>query len=195
MLIEGRLIGSASNLILIESELVGSFRANAKSRLALDDTDQTNNPDGNQLNSDSLLHMFRGSTSLGETQFRTFSTGVLRGDTTHDGDLVCTDGSDVACAFSAMITGTSNCLQCLPPISLILFTPQPGPQCGDVTINGVTDANIVRIVWIWGDDITESFFEAAHSYSQNGVYTVQVTAHSDNGATETETTFVTIDCF
>jgi hypothetical protein len=196
--IEGLLAGGTSSLNLIDSELVGSFQVNTKSHLTLNNTDQTLNPDVNTLHTDSQLHMFRGSTILGETQVDAFSTGVFRFGTTHTGDLMCSTGGDVVCP-RAMITGTSNCSQCLPPISLMLSTPQPGPQCGDILINGVVlvdNAIIVKLVWNWGDGhATERFFPASHSYSQNGPYTVQVTAHSNNGGTETQTTVHTISCF
>ena len=106
--------GGQSVLDLIDSELVGSFRVNSNTRLILDNIDQTDNPDGNQLNGDSQLHVFGGSTILGETQFRTFSTGLFRENTTHDGDLFCNRGSDVVCRPTTDIIGggTSNCSSC-----------------------------------------------------------------------------------
>jgi len=80
-------------------------------------------------------------------------------------------------------------------ITLILLQPEHS-QCGNVSINGVvsdSNANIVKLVWDWGDGTaTESFFAASHRYSKNGTYTVQVTAHSSSCETATETTTVQI---
>ena len=77
-------------------------------------------------------------------------------------------------------------------ITLILLQPEHF-QCGNVSINGVTDANIVKLVWDWGDGTgTESFFPASHRYSKNGTYTVQVTAHSSSSETETATSALEI---
>ena len=80
-------------------------------------------------------------------------------------------------------------------IALSLFHPEHF-QCGNVSINGVVtvlNANIVKLLWDWGDGTaTESFFPASHRYSNNGTYTVQVTAHSSSCETATETTTVQI---
>jgi hypothetical protein len=195
--IVGPLLGGSSILTVIHSTLKGRFQVNSKARITLTNTEQSENPSFNGVFGDSQLNITEGTIVHGRTLFTAFSTGVLGQGTTHDGNLMCVSGSDVVCP-RATINGTSNCLQCLPPISLNLSMPEPGPLCGDVSINGGVNqnANIVRIVWIWADGhITEGFFPASHSYSQNGAYTVQVTAHRNDGATETKTTFHTITCF
>jgi PKD repeat protein len=65
---------------------------------------------------------------------------------------------------------------------LQVFDPEYG-NCGNVLINGIVNTDeelgyrIFGLVWDWGDgQKNTSWFSASHRYTENGDYTVQVTA-------------------
>ena len=87
-----------------------------------------------------------------------------------------------ACWFIAFLC-------CWPASSatLSVFSPVYS-SCGDVSVNGVVlpspGDTIIQVAWKWGDGSSNtSFFPATHEYSQNGTFTIQVTATSQAGET------------
>lgn len=82
------------------------------------------------------------------------------------------------------------------PPSLELSTPVINGY--SVTVNGITTpgtsgATISRINWNWGDGSSgDSWFEATHSYSNSGTYTITVISYQSDGLTTTKTTQATI---
>jgi len=83
--------------------------------------------------------------------------------------------------------------------SLTLYSPTVNDN--SVSINGATSpgANrltIVRIHWDWGDGTSQdSWFPATHTYSNNGVYSIQGTSYQSDGQTTTQMTQVTISSY
>ena len=81
-----------------------------------------------------------------------------------------------------------------PQINLVLF--EPGGTDRTVIINGVVTAqgaDVVRLNWDWGDGTSnDSFFNAMHTYSGDGTFTVTVTAVDSQGGTISKTTVVVL---
>ncbi len=104
------------------SEVTGSFAATRKSLIQLSNTTQIAIGIGlckkvcldNSISEDSQLLADDSSVS-GPSEFSHFSTGLLLGDSKHNGDMTCESGSDVFCADpkTQIIGTTSNCASCL----------------------------------------------------------------------------------
>lgn len=81
--------------------------------------------------------------------------------------------------------------------NLSLFSPEIDGFT--VTINGVTlpgnpHATVVRINWNWGDGYLEDhWFPTSHTYSQSGIYTVNVTSYQSDGLSESKSVEVSVD--
>ena len=108
--------------------------------------------------------------------------------------------SGSAGTFTLSVSTTSQNLPAVAssgcPPALVLFTPQLSGMT--VSLNGVTNpctlgASIVRIHWDWGDGMQQdSWFPAAHTYSQGGAFTISVTSLQSDGLTRTETSSVSV---
>lgn len=96
----------------------GAYRANRKSIIELDDTDQIVNPSENSFTGGSQLRADVPSNIQGPSIFTDFSTGFFEVDgarkATHDGStMTCESGSDVFCDEPANnLTGGSTSIDC-----------------------------------------------------------------------------------
>jgi len=103
----------------------GAYRANIKSIIELDDTDQIANPlvIGNRFTSGSQLNASVSSSIKGPSTFTNFSSGFLGSAgggnvATHSGDITCRSVSDVFCPDPASIIDggvTVGCASCIVP--------------------------------------------------------------------------------
>ena len=76
------------------------------------------------------------------------------------------------------------------PVVLLLDAPEYD-TCGNVSVSGYVDSygvgDVTHLTWDWGDGtVRDSWFPALHHYSDNGTYSVQVTAHHTTGKTKIE---------
>jgi len=110
--------------ILRDSTVIsGAYRANRKSIIELDDTDQGVNPSENRFTSGSQLTASVLSHIKGPSTFTDFSSGFLGSVgggnvATHSGDITCRSVSDVFCPDPASIIDggvTVGCASCIVP--------------------------------------------------------------------------------
>ena len=61
------------------------------------------------------IYVVDGSTLAGNLVVAAFAHGVFTSGTSLAGNLECVGGSDAWCEDSSVISGTSNCAQCVKP--------------------------------------------------------------------------------
>jgi large repetitive protein len=104
--------------------------------------------------------------------------------------------------YTVTLTGTSLINGCTSTISQVLnvsenpvaqFTPNPSSGCVSLAVQfNNTSTNAQYYTWNFGDGNTSGLFNPNHTYSQAGVYTVQMIAENVNGCSDTMTQVVTV---
>jgi len=107
--------------------------------------------------------------------------------------LSVTDDDDASATASTMVSVSSG--NAVPDASFTVSpsTPEPGESATlDAAESADPDGSITSYEWAFGDGTTATGESVTHTYEQTGEYTVTLTVTDDAGATDSNSTTVTV---